>query len=185
MPSIIPIRCMALLLALGNFPADAAPLPQPEDELKAAVVLSFLRYTEWPATQPANRAIVVGVLGRPSFTQVLRHALEGKPVNDRAIRVVEVKTAADAQSCQVLYFAADRSSDLQQTLLGLRLARVLTIGESKGFLESGGAVNLLLLDGHMSFEVSVDALERAGVNISSKLLRFGQIRSRSKGDRSS
>jgi hypothetical protein len=49
-------------------------------------------------------------------------------------------------------------------------------------LDSGGAVNLLVIDGHMSFEVSLEALDRSGVSISSKLLRFGQIRSRKKGD---
>jgi len=37
------------------------------------------------------------------------------------------------------------------------------------------------MDGHMAFEVSLETLGRAGIEVSSKLLRFGQIRGRSKG----
>jgi hypothetical protein len=58
---------------------------------------------------------------------------------------------------------------------------VLTIGETDGFLEQGGAVNLFLMDGHMAFEVSLGTLTRSGVEISSKLLRFGQIRDLKRG----
>jgi hypothetical protein len=63
-------------------------------------------------------------------------------------------------------------------------AHALTIGENKEFLHWGGAVRLLVVDGHMSFEVSLDALERSGVSISSRLLRFGQVRDHKKGNRS-
>ena len=171
--------CVALF---GIVLSAATELPQPEDELKAAVVMSFLRYAEWPQPLPGNNAIVIGVVGRPSFAQVLRRTLEGKPVKERAIRILELKTPADAPSCQVIYFATDRAAEIRQGLLGTHPPHALTIGESKGFLDEGGAVNLLLVDGHMSFEVSREALERSGIVISSKLLRFGQIRGRPKGE---
>jgi prepilin-type processing-associated H-X9-DG protein len=50
------------------------------------------------------------------------------------------------------------------------------VGETDRFLDYGGAVNLLLVDGHMGFEVNLEAVKRCGVEISSTLLRFGQIR---------
>jgi hypothetical protein len=156
----------------------------PEDQLKAAVVLSFLRYGEWPQPPAAGAPILVGVLGRTSFSAVLRQTLESKSVNDHAIRVIDLKNAHEAPGCQIVYFATDKSADIKAALQSSALVRALAIGESKDFLDWGGAVNLLVVDGHMGFEVSLEALERSGVNISSKLLRFGQIRSRKKGDRS-
>jgi hypothetical protein len=36
----------------------------------------------------------------------------------------------------------------------------------------------MIVDGHMSFEVSLEALDRAGLSISSKLLRYGQVKAR-------
>ena len=156
----------------------------PEDELRAAIVLSFLRYGEWSQTPAAGAPITIGVLGRTSFAGVLHRTLEGKSVNDHAVRVVDLKNAHDAPSCQVVYFATDKSADIKPALQGTAPLHALAIGEAKDFLDWGGAVNLLVIDGHMSFEVSLEALERSGVSISSKLLRFGQVRYHKKGDRS-
>lgn len=169
------IRLMALLVlaALASPPACPA---EPEDELKAAVVLSFLRYSHWPA---AETALTVGVIGRPALLQTLRRALEGKAVDNRSIKVIEVAAGWDPRCCQVLYVSPERTADIAPAFAGAN--RVLTIGESNRFLDLGGAVNLMLVDGRITFEVNLDALERAGITISSKLLRFGQTRAKGKG----
>jgi hypothetical protein len=58
----------------------------------------------------------------------------------------------------------------------LQSARVLTVGESKDFLQLGGCIRLAIVDGRMRFEASLPALEQRGISVSSKLLRFGQVR---------
>jgi hypothetical protein len=149
-----------------------------EDELKSATVLSFLRYSTWPETARTNDAFTVGVVGRPSFARILGGLLEGKSVNGRAVRLVELRPGADPRCCQLIYFATDKKSEIEPALQVVISSHALTIGEADRFLDYGGAVNLLLIDGHMGFEVNLDALERSGVDISSKLLRLGQIRRR-------
>jgi hypothetical protein len=109
---------------------------------------------------------------------MLRRTLDGKTANGRAIRIVDARSSAELNSCQVLYLATYNNNEVRQTLTVLRASHVLTIGETDRFLEYGGAVNLLIVDGHMSFEVSLEALERAGVSISSRLLRYGQVKAR-------
>jgi len=181
MRSIKSTRLLACLALLAMVPASSLA-EDPEDELKAAVVLSFLRYGEWGPALPSNATLTIGVVGRSSFADVLRRTLDGKLVNDHPVHVVELKNPADPHGCQVVYFAADKNLDIKAALPTLALPRVLTIGETRDFLDAGGAVNLFVLDGHMAFEVSLEALERSGVSISSRLLRFGQIRSRKKGE---
>jgi hypothetical protein len=166
-----------LILLLAGFAAGAT---EPEDELKSATVLTFVRHAEWlQGALPGSIAICV--MGRPSMSRMLRRTLDGKTANSHAIRIVDVKAPTDLSSCQVLYLAADNNPELRQTLAGLRNLHLLTIGETDRFLEYGGAVNLLIVEGHMSFEVSLEALERAGVSISSTLLRFGQVKARPPG----
>jgi hypothetical protein len=155
--------------------ASAAHAADPEDELKAAAVLNFLRYSEFPAASAP--AITVAVSGRPSLLKALERALAGKSVNKRTVRVAEAQ-GPEPGCPQVLYVAADKISDIQQALQGLHSCHPLTIGESGRFLEQGGAVNLMVVDGRMSFEVNLAVVDRAGVSISSTLLRYGQIRGR-------
>lgn len=126
------LACLMLAVLPAVLPAD-----EPEDELKAAVVLSFLRYGEWEQVLPPNAVLTVGVLGRPEFAQVLRHSLEGKSVNGHSLRVVELKSAAEQAACHVVYFGADRTPDSKAALETSALARVLTIGETRDFLEWG------------------------------------------------
>ena len=171
-------RILAGLALFGLLVSSRAATSEPEDELKSAIVLSFLRYSEWPNPPSGDTALTVAVLGRPAFAQVLRRVLDGKVVNGRPIRVLEIKSAAEPHACQVLYVASDKSADIKPALAEARSTRALTIGESDRFLDYGGAVNLLLVDGHMSFEVNLQALAGSGIEISSKLLRYGQIKGR-------
>lgn len=161
--------------AMGGAGAEA------EDELKCATLLAFVQNARWAEPPAANAPLTVGVVGRAGFIRSLRTGVEGKSVNGRPLRVQELSAPVDAQCCQVLYFATDKPSEIKPVLVSFGSAHVLTVGETDGFLQEGGAVNFFLTDGHMAFEVSLGALSRAGVEISSKLLRFGQIRGRAKG----
>ena len=162
------------LLAGFAFAVGAA---EPEDELRSATVLTFIRHAEW-LQGAADGPITIGVMGRPSMIRTLRRTLDGKIANNRAIRVVDAKAPAELNSCQVLYVATDNNNEVRQALAGLRASHALTIGEAGRFLEYGGAVNLMIVDGHMSFEVSLEALDHAGVSVSSTLLRYGQVKIR-------
>jgi hypothetical protein len=173
-----PGRLIALFALLAVIAAGwAAPAAsEPEDELKATAILSFLRYSEWPAS--ADSAITVGVFGRSGFDQVLSRIVSGKSVNNRAIRVVEIKSGADFRCCQLIYFATDKAADIKQ---GLSHAHALTIGEADRFLAYGGAIHLFIDEGHLGFEASLEAIERSGASVGSNLLRRGQILDKGKG----
>ena len=164
---------MGLLAGL----ALAVGAAEPEDELRSATVLTFIRHAEW-LQGAADGPITIGVMGRPSMILTLRRTLDGKTANNHAIRVVDAKAPVDPNSYQVLYVATDNNNEVRQALAGLRASHALTIGEAGRFLEYGGAVNLTIVDGHMSFEVSLEALDHAGVSVSSTLLRYGQVKAR-------
>jgi hypothetical protein len=152
-----------------------------EDALKSATLLAFVRNAHWAESQPASAPLTVGVVGRAEFFRALSAGVDGKTVEGRPLRVVQLTGPVDPLCCQVLYFATDKAAEIKPLLQSFGSAHVLTIGENDRFLEQGGAVNLFLMDGHMSFEVSLGALGRAGIEIGSKLLRFGQIRDLAKG----
>jgi hypothetical protein len=169
---------LSLSIAVG---APLAAVDEAEDELKSATLLAFVRNAHWEEGPGGNTALTIGVVGRTDFFRLLRIRFDGKTVDGRPLRAVQVNGPAEPGCCQVVYFATDKPGEIKPVLQALNVSHVLTIGETDGFLDQGGAVNLFLQDGHMSFEVSLPALNRAGVEISSKLLRFGQIRGRSKG----
>ena len=145
--------------------------------MKAATVWLFVQYSH---LQPAaDGSITVGVVGRQSFLQALRHTLDGKSVAGHPVAVIEPKSAMHC--CQILYLATDKADEIRRSFDAAQPLRALTIGESDRFLELGGAVNLFIAEGHIAFETSLDALGACGVTISANLLKFGHIRNRGKG----
>ena len=162
-----------LLIALV---AALAPLggTEPEDELKAATVLTFLRHSEWPKAA-ANAGLTLGIVGRSGMLDALRRNVEGKSANGRFVRVVPLDNLSECGDCQAVYLALDNRAGLKQHLAGLRHPGLLVIGENDHLLDLGGAVSLFIVNGHMSFEVSQDALNRSGIAISSNLLRYGRV----------
>lgn len=168
------IGALAISLTPGVLVALTA---DSEDELKCATVWLFVQYSN---LQPgADGAITVGVMGRAALGQALRHTLEGKSMGGHPVRVVDA--TSDLRCCQVVYLATGKSEEIRRALFGKQPLGALTIGESDRFLADGGAVNLFISDGHITFEASLDALDRCGVTISSNLLKFGQIHGRAKG----
>jgi len=170
-----PGRLAAILSLPVAFSLVLSGDARPEDELKSATLLAFVQNAHWAEDLPANTPLTVGVVGRAGFTRSLEASVAGKSVNGRPLRILAMNGPVDPRCCQVIYFATDKRTDIQPVLQSSASVHVLTIGETDGFLALGGAINLFLIDGHMAFEVSLNALERAGVEISSKLLRFGQI----------
>lgn len=169
-------RLIAYVAVTFMLSLSALQAAEPEDELKAAVVLSFVRYTEWKPSSAPDTVIRVGVTGRPGFREALKRTLEGKTVGNSLIRVIDLETDMDAPRCHVVYFATTKNSEAQHGLSMNRAARAITIGEADQFIDSGGAIAVHLVDGRIRFEVNLMEVQRVGASISSKLLRFGRIR---------
>jgi hypothetical protein len=62
------------------------------------------------------------------------------------------------------------------TLARTALARgILVISESEDALDQGSVINLVLVDGRVRFEVSLEAAERAGLRLSSRMLAVAHL----------
>ena len=160
-----------LLLVLFATPQEAAP----EYELKAAFLYNFATYADWPADAfPDPRApFRVGVCGKDPFGPLLEEAFLGKTVGGRPIVVKRSPEVADLGSCQLVFVpASERTS---RALLALEGTRALTVGEREGFAQEGGCVNFYLEGKRVRFEINPEAAKRAGLKISSKLLRLARI----------
>jgi hypothetical protein len=58
---------------------------------------------------------------------------------------------------------------------GLRTLPVLTVSDGKGFSHASGIIELYVEAGRMRFAINVDAVERSGLRISSRLLGLAKV----------
>jgi len=163
-----------LLLTLAPAPAHAAPS---EYELKAAFIYQIARFVEWPSTGAlvnAGAPLRLCVLGGNPFGRALE-LIRGKPVNERGMEVSLLDMNADTRKCAMLFIAAPAEKHLERIVALSRGTGMLTIGDTEGFAQRGVMINFLSEDSKIRFEINPEASRRAGLKISSQLLKLARI----------
>jgi hypothetical protein len=142
-----------------------------ENKLKAAFVYRFATLTTWPESAFPSDAgsACIAVVGEDVLVEALRDVVDGKRIQGHPIEVKAAPSPRQARECQVAFFGASVGADLAE---GSRSAGLLTIGDGSSFLSQGGMIRLVRDGRKFRFEINRDAASRAGLQISSKLLRL-------------
>lgn len=166
---------VGLLVACFGPPAEAQPFS--DTQVKAAYMYGLAKFVSWPAGSfaTARDPIRLCVLSDEPFQSQLDQIVKGKIIAGHPLLVVPVQNGEQARGCQELFISSADSHDTLQILESLRGTSVLTIGETKGFLEEGGIINFILQGNHVHFQVNQKAAIRSGLRMSSQLLSVAQI----------
>jgi len=169
----IPI-CLALGLGLSPPCACQAADEHTEYQVKAAFLLNFTKFIEWPASafEASDSPIAICILGDDPFGSTLDRIVAGEVVDGRKVTAQRVKQAPLPKSCQVL-FAGRFEKDVSKVLPGLGPG-VLTIGEGESFVRDGGMIAFVIENRRVRFEINQTAAERAGLKLSSRLLNVAK-----------
>jgi len=161
--------CLLALSALASGGATAQAVP--EYELKAAFMYNFALFVEWPVDARKDAAFVLCVTGRGLFDAAF-DALDGKPVRSQKLAVRKVDGMQGLDECHMLYIAPAEEMRLNQ-ILGLAGRRpILTVADAEGWSGRGVMINLVTRQGRLAFDVNLDVVRRAGLDMSSRLLRL-------------
>lgn len=164
---------LVVALALGG---PAFSQSASEAELKAAFLLNFARFTEWPPESPApDGTRVLCVLGDEAVAESLDRIKRNHPPAASGLLVRRTKADGPIRSCHLLYVSNMDARALTDLLTALQGAPVLTVGDRDVFTRLGGAVSFFEEDGRMRFAINVDAVDRARLHLSSKLLILAKI----------
>ena len=144
-------------------------------ELKAAFLLNFARFTTWSAVDlPAGARLAICVVGDNRIVPILDGLASRQQVQDHA--VVVRRTSIDALAgCHLLFWAGSGDTERRTLLQAVASKPVLTVSDDAGFARAGGMVNFFVEGQRMRFAVNPAAAERAGLKISSKMLKLAAI----------
>jgi hypothetical protein len=171
-------RCVASTLVLactmvcvpGSLAADDAETL--ERRVKAAFVYKFLSFVEWPASSfvQTDGPIVVGVAGSDDLASELSALVAGRVANERAVSVRRVREPVEVSGLHALFIGRSEARRLASFARAAQQSNVLLISESPGALAQGSMINFVIVEGRVRFEVALDAVERANLRLSSRLL---------------
>lgn len=165
----------AAVLSLATCPqpttaADAAPATT----LRAALLFNFARFTEWPSDSPAG-PVMLCVLGDPAVADALDHLAGDRQIGGREVSIARLVSQRAVKTCHLLFIAGTNTAVRTRMLDEVAHLPVLTIGEGEQFVHVGGVVGLFLDEGRTRFAINTDAVQRAGLKLSSRLLGLAKV----------
>lgn len=147
-----------------------------EERVKAAFLYKIIAYVEWPASAfaQASTPISIGVMGADAIAGELSDIVTGRTVQNRPLEVRRLKRGELPAGLHILFIGRAESALLGQLAPKAQQGPVLIVTESEGALLQGSAINFVMRDGRVRFEISLPAAEKNGIRLSSRLLAVAQ-----------
>jgi hypothetical protein len=168
------IGAVHLSLATGTFTARAEEEMPTDFQVKAAFLINFPKYVDWPASAFAetNSPIVVAILGDENVANAVQNMIgSGRIIGGHPLVLKRIAREEEITSdCQILFIAASERQRIPSLLEKIRGQKILTVSESDDFLEQGGIINLARQGRKIRLQVNLTAAGNAELKISSRLL---------------
>ncbi len=172
-------RVIAVIVFAGLL-APSETLSQSKQEIeyrfKAVYLYNFLKFTEWPDSvfESPSSPIIIGIAGEDPFGLILDETVQSENINGRPITVKRFRLGDDITACHLLFVSAKAKepSDILRRVADLPILTVVDLDKAE---TSGGEINFYFDNNKIRFEVDMQALQRSGVKLSSKLLRLAKI----------
>ncbi len=170
-------------------------------KVKWAYVLNFAKFTTWPdGTFTDNDSpLVICVWGRQALDRSLQQVVEGKMIDRRKVLISRINdhapdpasdtendppdhtvglsenTLAKLHSCHLLFIGETETDRMKVILKILEPLKILTVSDIPRFAEQGGMLGLVLRRGRITFEANPVTIKKAGIKVSSKILKLATI----------
>ena len=185
------LRCrtagVSVLLALSAAPhaGDSSPAAFAENEVKAAFVYNFAHFVRWPDghTLRAGDAFRYCVFDE-TLAPLLAKAVAGETLDGHPLIVQRQPDMRNLPECHLIYFGEQSvigpafQAELLRRLAG---SAILTVSDQPGFAARGGMITLTRKRGRIHPVINTDAIERADLRVSAKLLNLATLTHDGKG----
>jgi hypothetical protein len=135
---------------------------------KAQFLSRFADYVYWKNFSKEQN-FQIAILERCPITDLLQNT------NKKKIDIKEYKSLKDIRSCHILFIPYNCTIPIKTILSNFPGKRVLIVTEKKGYGKKGAHMNFVTIDNKLKFEVNLNAINKAGIGVSSFLLQHAII----------
>jgi hypothetical protein len=130
-----------------------------EYNLKAAMLVKFPIYFDWPAEADVNDAakpFVIALIGANPFGSYLVETCAMTKIKNKEIKIFFISRVNEiaAVGCNLLFIADTDDKKLAEILAYTRNKPILTVGDGKNFAEKGVQINFVIVDRNVRFVIN-------------------------------
>jgi hypothetical protein len=140
-----------------------------EESFIAMSIYNFTRYVDWPSNNATND-FIIDIIGHKSVYEKLKDVASGKKVGSQNITVRFLETPNNITQSHILFIGFWQSKDLPKILEKVGNASTLMIGEKDGMIDAGVAINFIIRNNTIKFEIKKANILKYGLTINETLL---------------
>lgn len=174
---VVAVSFLVFLATPARRPAAQQQQQVGEDDLKAAFLYNFAKYVEWPSsafTAIGPETFRLCVVADPPFVKMVQDIVTDETIDDRRVVLLTPEGAEEARTCHILFIGGDERDRAPGLLSAVQNSPVLTVGNGAEFLGLGGMLGFVRDGTRVRFDVNIVVARRAGLVISSRLLRIAR-----------
>ena len=169
-------RCVcagiAGLVVLAVSLAAAQSNKPTEYDVKAAYLFNFAKFVKWPGSAASGRdTFPICILGDDPFGQALESTVSGERIDGKPVILRHIMSAGNVLNCRILFVSSSEQKRIPFILSSIGRAPVLTVSDTTGFADHKGMIEFVMDHERVRFQVNLSAAERAGLTLSSNLLK--------------
>jgi hypothetical protein len=168
------IGVVHLSLATGISTAGAEEAMPTDFQVKAAFLINFPKYVDWPANVFAetNSPITVAIFGDENVANEVQNMIgSGRTISGHPVMLKRITKEEEIdRDCHILFIGSAERQRIPSILEKIRDEKILTVSESDDFLEKNGIINLARQGRKIRLQVNLIAAGKAQLKISSRLL---------------
>ena len=176
------MKKIALMLIVVLFAFCSGPLAVnaqiSEEVLKAVFLERLTRFISWPPDSDlgdTSKSFVITVLGKNTLGPVLDQLYSAYKIRNKFVELRYISDLSELNSTDLLFVSTSKKNEFENIIKSTRQLPVLLVGDTPGFAEMGGHINLFLVNNKLRFEVNEKALVEANFKVSYLLLRLAKI----------
>jgi hypothetical protein len=187
--TLVPLTLLLLLPHLNPLTPKKDLKQAPEYQAKAAFLIRFCNYIDWPG-EPGNNDIskpfVITVIGEnPFFIKRKRKAAsedwlsksyKNRKIKGKTVEIRHISEVKDIPGCHILFVSRSMKKELPEIIEMAQQHSILTIADTAGFAQKGVYINLIFIKGKRPrFEVNETGIRSSGLEVNFRLLQYAEI----------
>ncbi len=146
-----------------------------ESLIKAVMLRKFVEFVEWPEANAPRKLLRanVCVYGDSDImdTAVVFSKTSEKSTLKYGMEHIDTLNFP-ASKCQIVFIGNVSESAMGDAIEKLKTRSVLTISDSSEFVEKGGMVGFVVVDGRLRYNINNSAFNEAGLKVDAQLLEI-------------
>jgi len=142
-----------------------------ETKTKAVFLYNFTKFIQWPE-EDTSKTFNIVILGNSDIYSPLQEIANKQTVNNKALKIIRLKSIPENLEAHIVFISSSEKAGLKTIIQKVQNHNVLIVSDSKGFAAEGTAINFVVMEGKVKFEINSATLDNSNLKVSSQLLKL-------------